>query len=283
MSWCIVYLASPKDHHIYNDPTQASRLELLQGSLRIARKVFPTIDILVFHEDYGKEEFSLLPEVTKFIQVDFSGYEDRCNPNLRRPYGYLMMCRFFSGIMQTHRELANYSHYMRLDDDSYFIQPYMTEHFVNKFLLSHDYVYRSLFHDAKDQQSLFDFTIEFLRTKGYTPHIESLKNELRKKHILSDQVYTGLAPYNNFHLSSLRLWRHSLIREYIQAIEESNGIFANGWMDANIHSMVVFVLSMFIGMTSYHEASFGYRHNCHISLMNSFGIVYSDSLPFTAE
>jgi hypothetical protein len=41
--------------------------------------------------------------------------------------GYMMMCRFFSGIVQKHPELQKYSHYIRLDDDSYLTDPYITE------------------------------------------------------------------------------------------------------------------------------------------------------------
>jgi hypothetical protein len=281
MSWCIVYLASPKSHHIYNDPTQASRLELLQGSLKIARRLFPTIDILVFHEDYTEEEFAQLPEGTKFIAIDFSGKES--NPSLRRPYGYLMMCRFFSGVMQSHPEVAKYTHYMRLDDDSYFQTPYLTQEYVERNLLKYDYVYRSMFEDPQDQQSLWEFTLEFLRKEGYGAHLETLKSELRKKYVLRGDTYTGLAPYNNFHIASQRIWQNSLIQRYIAALEESGGILQKGWMDANIHAMIAFALTLFIGMKIHHDGTFGYRHNRHVSRMDSTGIDYRDELPFGAE
>lgn len=282
MSWCIVYLASPKSHHIYNDPTQESRLELLQGSLTIARRLFPNVDILVFHEDYTEEEFAALPEVTTFVHVDFSGQEAFCNRSLRRPYGYLMMCRFFSGVMQSHPDVAKYTHYMRLDDDSYFQTPSLTQEHVERNLLKHDYVFRSVFQDSQDQQSLFEFTLDFLRKEGYGAHIETLKNELRKKYVLHGDTYTGLAPYNNFHIASQRLWQNPLIQRYITAIEDSHGILQKGWMDANIHAMIVFVLTLFIGMKIHHDGTFGYRHNRHVSRLDSVGIDFVDSLPFGA-
>lgn len=280
MSWCILYLASPKSHHIYNDPAQASRLELLQGSLRIARKRFPNTDILVFHEDYTEEEFDTLPGVTKFIQVDFSGREALRNTSLRRPYGYLMMCRFFSGIVQSHPEVRKYRHYMRLDDDSYFTQPALTPEKVETDLLKHDYVYRSVFGDPQDQQTLWEFTIDFLQKEGYGQHIETLKNELRKKHFLRGDTYTGMAPYNNFHIASQRLWQNPLIQRYVSAIESSNGILQKGWMDANIHAMIVFALTLFIGMKIHPETSFGYRHNRHVSRLGDVGIDHDETLPF---
>jgi len=276
MSWCIVYLASPRSHHIYNDPTQASRLELLQGSVRIARARFPGTDILVFHEDYTEKEFALLPEVTKFIPVDFSGHEEHCNPNLRRPYGYLMMCRFFSGVMQSHPEVTKYTHYMRLDDDSYFTEPALT----HTEFLKHDYVYRSMFQDKQDQQGLWEFTLDFLRKEGYGHTIETLKNELRRKYFLQGDEYTGIAPYNNFHVASQRLWQNPFIQRYIAALDNSHGILQKGWMDANVHAMIMCVLTLFIGMKVHHDGSFGYRHNRHVSRMDSVAVDYRDELPF---
>lgn len=282
MSFCIVYLASPKSHHIFNDPNQESRLELIQGSLTITRRLFPTTDIFVFHEDYDEEQFAQLPGVTEFIQVDFSGQEALCNPSLRRPYGYLMMCRFFSGVMQSHPRLQTYTHYMRLDDDSYFQTPSLTEQYVKENLLKHDYVFRSVFQDTQDQASLFAFTLDFLRKEGYGSYIETLKHELRRKYLLQGDTYTGLAPYNNFHIASQRLWQNPLIQRYIAAIEESHGILKYGWMDANIHAMIVFVLTLFCGMKIHHDATFGYRHNRHISRLDSTAVHYDESLPFAS-
>jgi len=279
MSLCIVYLASPRSHHVYNDPTQESRLELLQGSVQVTRRLFPDTDILVFHEDYTEQEFRVLPEVTRFVRVDFSGHEQYLNSSLRRPYGYLMMCRFFSGIMQSHPEVTKYTHYMRLDDDSYFTEPYLTREKVSEFL-KHDYVYRSTFGDSQDQQSLWEFTVDFLRKEGYGAHIETLKKELRKKHFLYGEIYTGLAPYNNFHIASQRIWQNPMIQRYIAALEASHGILQKGWMDANVHAMIMYALTLFIGMKIHSDTTFGYRHNHHVSRLGDTGIDYKDDVPF---
>ncbi len=278
MSFCILYLASPRKFCV--DPTNEPRIDLLETSVEIAHRIFPDTDIYVFHEDYTYEEFNRLPGVKQFIQVDFSGLEHLRTPGLRRPYGYLMMCRFFSGVVQANPILQRYTHYMRLDDDSFFMEPYLTEEKV-KSLLTQDYVFRSVFQDTQDQQSLFDFTFRFLSQHGYGQHIPKLRTELQKRHMMNaNGLYTGLAPYNNFHIASFRLWNHPLIQKYVQAVEESAGILKYGWMDANIHSMIIFVLCLFIDMQIHHEASFGYRHNRHISRLHSSAVHCDDSLPF---
>lgn len=283
MSLCIVYLASPRSHRVANNPTQPLRSELLLGSLRIARRLFPDIDILVFHEDYTEEDCAALPQVTKFVQVDFSGQEQFRTPGQRRAYGYLMMCRFFSGVLQSHPEVTKYSHYMRLDDDSYFLEPFLPQQHVLGEYLKHDYVYRSLFLDTQDQQSLWDFTLDFLRKEGYGANLETLKTELRKKRFLVGDTYTGLAPYNNFHIASQRLWQNPMIQRYVQALESSHGILQNGWMDANIHAMIIFALTLFIGMKIHPDLSFGYRHNQHVSSRETPWVAFDESLPYTAE
>lgn len=279
MSFCIVYLASPKSFHIYNDPTQSSRLELIIGSLNIARSVFPTTDIYIFHEDYEDTEKDQLPGVKEFIQVDFSGFESFTNPSLRRPYGYLMMCRFFSGVVQSHPELQKYTHYMRLDDDSFFLEPFLTEAKVTE-LLKHDYVYRSTFVDSQDQQSLYQSTLAFLKKEGYGHTIPILEKELEKRYFLKNGLYTGLAPYNNFHIASQRLWQNPIVQRYVQHIEDEKGILRYGWMDANIHAMIVYILALYCGMKIHHVDWFGYRHNRHVSRVGSTAIDYVETLPF---
>jgi hypothetical protein len=279
MSFCIIYLASPRKFHIYDDPLQMTRIKLLQQSLSVTTRQFPTTDIYVFHEDYTDEEMDSLPGVKEFICVDFSGFEHYRVQGLRRPYGYLMMCRFFSGIVQSHPALQKYTHYMRLDDDSFFLDPYLNETNV-KELLKHDYVYRSTFGDLQDQQSLYQSTLEFLKKEGYGHTIPTLEKELVKKYFLRDGKYTGLAPYNNFHIASQRLWQNPIIQRYIAYIENEKGILRYGWMDANIHAMIIYILALYCGMKIHHTGWFGYRHNKHVSRMNSTAVDYVDLLPF---
>lgn len=282
MNFCIVYLASPRRFHIYDDPAQTSRLELLRQSMSITRRLFPTTDTIVFHEDYTDVDTSMFPDGIRFIQVNFAGQEEFLNPSLRRPYGYLMMCRFFSGVMQSHPEIAKYTHYMRLDDDSFFLEPFLNETNVQE-LLKHDYVYRSTFGDAQDQQSLYESTLEFLKKEGYGHTIPTLEKELHKKYFLIRGKYSGLAPYNNFHIASQRLWQNSIVQRYIQHIETEKGILRKGWMDANIHAMIIYVIALYCGMKIHHVGWFGYRHNRHVSRFDSTAVDYVESLPFGVQ
>jgi hypothetical protein len=258
MSFCIVYLASPRAFHVQG----ISRHEVLRISLQYTRKCFPTTDIYVFHEDYTDDDKSLLPGVTEFLQVDFRGFESTYNSALSAPRGYLMMCRFFCGVLQSYPQLHKYTHYMRLDDDSFFMAPWITPDMVKSYL-AYDYVYRAGFVEQRTQQTLFDFTWQFVQRLG--PDTNSLLRRLRQRQIVRDGlVYTGAAPYNNFHIASMRLWNHPIVRQYVATIEQTGSIFRHGWLDANIHAMILYVLGPSLGFTEHVPMTFGYRHNTHV-------------------
>jgi hypothetical protein len=263
------------------DQTGHLRYDVLRASLLITRRTLPNTDIIVFHEDYTDEDMRGLPSGIVFEKVNFSGFESIYNPTLPSSRGYLMMCRFFSGVVQRHPLLHKYTHYMRLDDDSYFLEPYITEALV-KSMLSRDYVFRAVFCEAKSQQSLYAFTMKYI--SRFTNPIRMLQIErlLISRNFLSGSgVYTGLAPYNNFHVSSLRLWNHPKVRQYIDAIEASGGIFSNGWLDANIHAMIIYIFPYLIPELSVSSCStFGYRHNHHACEIGRLDALCDKSLPF---
>ena len=125
----IVYLADKRDRY---DPVGWYRFDCLLASVQTVVKFLPPMPIAIFHEDLKPEDEARIralvphPEV-HFDQVDFGGQE-AFHVN-RRPegrtgiYGYCMMCRFFSGPVQAHPLVAKHTHYMRLDDDNYFVAP----------------------------------------------------------------------------------------------------------------------------------------------------------------
>jgi len=277
-SYCIVYLASPKNRRI-GCFDFSSKFDILTASVNITKKLLPTTDIYIFHEDFTEIEFNKLPSITKYIQIDFSEYDDIFCKHFF-PKGYMLMCRFFSGVLQKYPEILQYSHYMRLDDDSYFTEPKITHSHITK-LLENDYVYRSLFYDLKDHQSLFNFTIDYLKSNGNHDLLPELYTNLKKINFLdSNNNYTGLAPYNNFHISSINLWECASVRNYIDKLETGNYILKNGWLDANVHAMIIFVIAPFSNLKITHDGTFGYRHNKHISLIDSTEIQWRDELSF---
>ncbi len=282
MATCILYLASPSAAVIHPKTDLRRRYEALKYSITRTRVLLPKIPIFVFHEDYTEEDMKGIEYATpKFLKVDFSGFEDVYQP-VNASKGYMMMCRFFSGIVQKHPELQRFSHYIRLDDDSYFMEPYITEKRIISYMYF-DYVYRSVFYEAKPQQTLFDFTMTFLQRETRMNAIDKavLQSKLRGESILINERYSGKAPYNNFHFSSLRLWNHPIVAKYIQAIESVQGCLRYGWLDANIHAMIIWVLTKRIpGIRVTTDTEFGYRHNAHVSVYGTLNVAIGPNLKF---
>lgn len=274
MAVCILYLASPSAAVIHPTTDLRRRYEALKYSITRTRVLLPTIPIFVFHEDYTEEDMKGVESAApKFIKVDFGGFDD-VYQRVNASKGYMMMCRFFSGIVQTHPDLQPFSHYIRLDDDSYFLEPYITEKRIMGYMYF-DYVYRSIFYEAKPQQTLFDFTMAFLRRETGMNAVDDavLRSSLRAEDILVNGRYSGKAPYNNFHFSSLRLWNHPIVATYIRAIESVHGCLRHGWLDANIHAMIIWVLAKRIPRLQVTtDTEFGYRHNVHTSVYRTLNV-----------
>ena len=77
MKWCLVYLASPKENRVNCEEfSHIKKIELLRGSMLISKRMFPEVDIIVFHEDFTEKEKESLPSVKHYIQVDFSGKKE---------------------------------------------------------------------------------------------------------------------------------------------------------------------------------------------------------------
>jgi hypothetical protein len=281
MRCCIVYLASPTAARIRPGVDDRRRYDVLKFSLARTRMHLPTLPILVFHEDYTPEDIDGLAFAgAVFVKVDFSGHDDVYRP-IHASKGYMMMCRFFSGGLQAHPALEPYTHFIRLDDDSYFTEPYLTETRIASYA-DRDYVYRSVFFESKPQQSLFDFTLQFLKRRGLAHfRLPALLATLHREGVLRGSSYTGKAPYNNFHCASRRLWAHPLIAEYLREIERVHGCLQHGWLDANIHAMIIWVLARQVSSLRIGEdTAFGYRHNVHISHPGTVHIMVGETLKF---
>jgi hypothetical protein len=274
MNTCLVYLASPL---AFQEPTQPglTRLEVLKKSLISVSLYFSGLPVIIFHEDYAEAQFKFLSDVIPniiFEKIDFHGGEEHFIRR-KRDKNYLMMCRFFCGILQSHSLLQKYDSYIRMDDDSFFIPPPLANREVFQ---DYDYTYRSTFLENHDQSTLYHFTKSFMEKR----HLPINTDHLHEIGFLKNNIYTGLAPYNNFHFAKLTFWQHPLIREYLNVLEEKHGILKYMWLDANIHAMLIWVIAPACGLKVSCISTFGYRHNRHFSIIGSDTISYQDGVGF---
>ncbi len=251
MSMVVVYLASPRT----TEWRCWTRLDCLAASIKLLRLHAPKEwPVIVFHEDYEEKDKERLRTIAgaglSFEKIDFSGLEsthvNRRPDNRVGTYGYCMMCRFFAGQLQKHPAVQAYSHYMRLDDDSYFLNP-ISAHSLEKMSKA-DYTYRCLYHE--DYSEAWNFTVEFMKQEGL---------------LVPSRVYDGASPYNNFHVSSLAMWQHPVVQRFTDKIDKENMFTKNGWTDTAVHSALIYLLGPVLGFSVNVERDFMYRHNQHCS------------------
>ncbi|MFA5125920.1 MAG: hypothetical protein WC462_02875 [archaeon] len=279
---CIVYLASPSSHihtpGFMGLKKTTRKIEILKESLKTAINFLPEYPILIFHEDYTKSDKTSIKKIVKnhkidFIKVDFKHYKGHSNLDEwmkkqkgfveGRPSGYRMMCRFFCGLMQNHSALNGFDYYIRMDHDSFFIEPKTlnVEESIKKY--NFDYLYRSVWTDHKGKKAIWEFTKKYAKKNNL-----SLKGFGKLRMLNLVRNFNGRAPYNNFHISKISFWRNPKVKKFLKAIEDENGILVKHWQDTNIHSMV---LGLF-NATVLEKTDFGYKHNVHYSLLGSLKI-----------
>lgn len=280
-SLVVVWLASPRDRKCPGGSQLYRMAALARSMLTVRECLLPATKLdlptIVFHENYRDEDKEVLLEIlpqTKFIEVDFSGNGlDFGELSPGRNKGYTLMCRFWTGMVQKHPALQSYTHYMRLDDDSFFIAPRIQRYAVVEMMKS-DYAYRQIFWDNHGHEGLYEFTVDFLKQE---------RLDVPQNRLLEDGKYKGKAIYNNFHLSKLSFWQHPLITKYTDAIESEGGILRKAWLDANIHAMICALIAPNAGLKVHLETSFAYKHNGGYALVGSPWEWYANGSTFVAE
>lgn len=242
----IVYLADKRQRF---DPCGWYRFDCLIASLKCVTLFMPPTDIIVFHEDFSDDDIAMLALLSpriRCVKIDMEThrgvYVNRRPDSHTGAYGYHMMCRFFSGVMQARPELEPYTHYMRLDDDSYLVAPVPDDFLADA--MARDYTYAAT--SEEDWRPLYDMAC------AYAGEVNFPAPEYRRSVI-----------YNNFHISSLKMWKYPAIKRFTDQIEAVNGCIAHGFTDAPIHTLA----AMWLGPRTFvhvaQDTRIGYRHNQH--------------------
>ena len=254
--------------------TGENRLIMAKNSVKNVTS-YLKLPVIIFHEDFTEEvkrDFLNIYENITFCKIDFQNNDLPYDKNVSKcSKGYMMMCRFFSGEMQSMDILNNYDSYIRMDDDSFLIDPIIDqERFLSEANNSF-YVYRTVFidnvEDINNPNGLYNFTYNFC--KSCKLDIDGLVPKLKQLGFINNGKYTGLCPYNNFHFSKLDLWKNSIIKNYTERIVNMNGTLLYNWMDANVHAMIIFVLCPLLYIPVKVITDFGYRHNKHFAILNT--------------
>lgn len=269
---CIIWLINKIDKIC--KATGENRLIMAKNSLKNVTQNIK-LPVIIFHEDFTEEvkkDFLNIYNNITFCVIDFQNNDLPYYKNIAKcSKGYMMMCRFFSGVMQSMDILKDYHSYIRMDDDSFLIEPFINQEGFLCEARKYYYTYRTVFYDNPEHinnpTGLYNFTYNFCKSNKLD--IDSLIPKLQEIGFLENDMYTGLSPYNNFHYTRLDLWKNLTIKKYTERIIDINGTLLYNWMDANIHGMIIFVLCPLLYIPVKVITDFGYRHNKHFAILNS--------------
>ena len=222
MNACIVYLVDTYDIEYFK-----RSLKCLSESKSLAQ--YP---IIAFHESTLSKEirqqisdeynvrFSLVefilpeypPEILSQIKEDF--YVDVTPHPFKM--GYRHMCRFFSGEIFKRWELAYYDYALRLDTDSFILEPI-----------------EDVFEAMKKDKAVYGYRME----NGDHPTCYAGFYETFKEAVQSmgfhyhppDEI--GKVYYSNWEVFDLKFFRSDLHTRVYNHIDKSGGIFINRWGD----------------------------------------------------
>jgi hypothetical protein len=204
---------------------------------------------------YSQSDSALMQSWLKYSNVTFIGVEmyskgalergftsdqfKRWNTNLDggiggRPIGYRSMCRLWSERLQNLEFLNSFQYYMRLDDDSFFTGDFRTDPFQDMKRQGLQYAYRQRMTDTWGIKKMWQLALPYMNTT-------SLMN-MRAMGFLDRPGYTGSQPYNNFHVASVKMFRHPLWRKYMGDVEREHGFFKYRFGDANVHAIAMGML-----------------------------------------
>ncbi|CAF1122622.1 unnamed protein product [Rotaria sordida] len=167
----------------------------------------------------------------------------------QRSIGYRFMCQFWSHTVFHHPLIKNnYDYIMRLDDDSYFLEPFDYDLFEYAYKNKLDYIYRALAWDIP--MSGPDYLLpRYLRTY----------HNNCKSYCFPFQSYDSI--YNNFFLTRVQFWYQKPIEQFLNNLLLNDSILINSLGDGNIHAVILALAS---DTNRTHRIHFAYAHNIHI-------------------
>ena len=153
--------------------------------------------------------------------------------------------------MQNMKFLDGHKYYMRLDDDSMFTGKLREDPFEMMEREKLKYAYIRADEDFYGIDLLWSWAKPYFdsATDPYTGFLDGQPGSWR---------YGGRQPYNNFHISSVKMWRSPLWRQFSAQMDKGHGFFKYRFGDANVHAVALSIMAK-VGEVS--KVHLPYGHN----------------------
>lgn len=199
---------------------------------------------IVFQEINMYSEDALEPNTTTDVILKWrEGYQGSVKG---RDLGYTSMCRLWSGRLQQMDFIKKYKYYMRLDDDSLFIDKIPEDPFQKMENNQLTYLYKRGASDHWGVHKLWEISKPHITITEDTPFLTAQGD------------YIGLQPYNNFHIASVAFWSSPEWMKIWNELNEQHAFFKYRVGDANVHAIAIMLLEKQQHMV---WSSIPYRHN----------------------
>ncbi|PAA67564.1 hypothetical protein BOX15_Mlig021855g1 [Macrostomum lignano] len=176
-----------------------------------------------------------------FQQVDMSvpssyiaefGQPPKKGCGAKNSIGYRSMCRFQAKLIYEEPMMRHFDYQLRLDDDSVLEKPISFDLFaaLRDARCSYGYVQTILDSCA---HNTFQVAADYMRMRAISP---TFFDRLKRNEVF----------FNNFEVSSLKVWRSQQYRDFLEHVDSLGGFYTHRWGDAPIKTMA---LSMIVPET----------------------------------
>lgn len=228
--------------------------------------------VMICHTGYPfLSDISLIKQSTKrhiiFRNVDreftsfplgFNPYSNDPTWSKRGKWNYHHMIRFWFKFVFEIPEIRQYDYIMRLDDDSELIGVW-----PNVFTIMQK---RNAVYFANDESSESEDGLPgTMKLKALCSNYSSTHNvslQIRKR---LDQLFyknTVKTYYNNFEVMNTSFFRRIAVREWVQAIDDSHGIYKYRWGDAILRRMTLTLFAETSQILKRKDYNLLYCHPC---------------------
>lgn len=184
-----------------------------------------------FQEINLYSEDALEPNTTRDQIIKWRQGDDGSIPG--RDLGYASMCRLWSGRIQTMSFLRQYRYYMRMDDDSLLLSNFPFDPFQKMKINNLTYAYRRVSADYWGIDQLWEVS---------KPYI-NMSNDRLVPFLFGDgSMYSGMQPYNNFHVALTSFWQSTEWMELWTEFNRNHLFFKYRVGDANVHAIAMMLM-----------------------------------------
>lgn len=196
-----------------NYPVYIIHDEIIDSNIIQDLKKYSKVDFKLIKINFNTKEYS------KNINDNIQEYI--CVPGVDKKFdiGYRHMCRFYSYGIYKLKELQDTNYYLRLDCDSYFINPVSYDIF--KYMEEGGYIYG--YNQITTDNPLVSKNLWEV-SKEYSKTIKVLKTPI-------DQIAQYNVYYTNFEIAKFNWFLNSEYENFFKFLDEQNGIYEYRWGD----------------------------------------------------